>query len=119
MANSICHTEFVSHNMEQSQKFFAEIFGWTFTPMGEEYALWSAGEGEPSGALRLEKPGEAELAASTIVYIEVEDIEATLKSIETGGGKTVCPKTLISEEHGYFALFTDPSGGSIGLWSKS
>lgn len=53
------------------------------------------------------------------IYIEVEDIEAKLKEIEATGGKIQKEKTKISDEFGFYALFFDPSGNSIGLWSKT
>ena len=52
------------------------------------------------------------------MYIEAEDIESKLKEIETAGAKIIKGKTGISPEFGFFALFADPSGNTIGLWGK-
>jgi predicted enzyme related to lactoylglutathione lyase len=119
MGNSICHVEFVSANMDETQAFYEQVFGWNTKPMGDEYCSWhSGGEGEIGGGFTFCKEEEAKKPATT-VYIHVEDIEATLAKIESQGGKTEYPKTQISEEHGFFAIFTDPHGNRIGLWSKT
>ena len=119
MANPICHVEFVSANLGETSAFYEQAFGWQTTPMGEEYSLWHPGGEAMGGGFTLRKPEDVKDAQRTIAYIEVEDIEATLATIEEHGGKTVYPKTRISDEHGFFAMFTDPHGSLVGLWSKA
>ncbi len=50
---------------------------------------------------------------------ELSDIDATLARVSEMGGRTLVPKTRISEEHGHFALFLDNVGNRLGLWSSS
>ena len=52
-------------------------------------------------------------------YVQVEDIDAKLKEAESLGAKIMVPKTQISENYGYFGLFSDPDGNVVGLWSHS
>jgi predicted enzyme related to lactoylglutathione lyase len=115
MPNTICHVEFMSADLAASSRFYQQIFSWHAIPMGEEYMVWSPGEGETGGGFSMEIPG----GQRTVVYISVEDIEAKLGEIETAGGAMLVPKTQISKEHGYFALFKDPHGTVLGLWSES
>ncbi len=112
----ICHVEFPCQDMEKAGKFYADVFGWEITPMPQiKYAMFKAPDGIGGGfntqAKVSEKPG-------ILLYIEVEDIEACLSSIEGHGGKQVQPKTQISPEHGYFALFADIEGNTVGLWAQ-
>ena len=53
--------------------------------------------------------------------IYTADIEAGLKLIERYGGKTLKGKTAIGEspENGYFALFEDPCGNKMCLYSQN
>jgi predicted enzyme related to lactoylglutathione lyase len=45
-----------------------------------------------------------------------EDIDADLRKAESLGGTTVVPKTEIPQV-GWFAIFKDPSGNKVGLFS--
>ena len=53
----------------------------------------------------------------TIFYVQVDDIEASLKKAEELGGKTVVPKVDIPM--GSFAWFADPDGNTVGLWKPA
>lgn len=54
----------------------------------------------------------------TIVYLYPgDDLQITLDKIETSGGKVIVPKTEISPEMGYFAMFIDTEGNKLGLHS--
>lgn len=55
----------------------------------------------------------------TIVYLNAgDDLQITLDKIELNGGKVIVPKTEISPEMGFFAMFTDTEGNKLGLHSK-
>lgn len=53
-----------------------------------------------------------------IVYLNAgDDLQITLDKIISSGGKVVVPKTQISPEMGFFAMFTDTEGNKLGLHS--
>lgn len=53
-----------------------------------------------------------------LVSLNVDSIEQTLERINANGGKTIRPKTKIEAEGmGYFALFSDSEGNTIGLYA--
>jgi uncharacterized protein len=53
-----------------------------------------------------------------VVYLNAgEDLQAVLDKIEPNGGKVIVPKTAISPEMGFFALFIDTEGNKLGLHS--
>lgn len=114
MINKFCHIEIFSQNVDESADFYGKLFGWKTTPMMPQYMLYDGAGGVGGGF-------STELAADNrfCLYIAVEDIEAKLKEIEAAGGKTITPKTKISDEHGFMALFTDPHGTTLGLWSQN
>jgi len=46
------------------------------------------------------------------------EINQDLLKVEEAGGKVVIPKKLISEEHGYMAVFNDTEGNRIALHAR-
>ncbi len=53
-----------------------------------------------------------------VLYINAgNDLQPTLDKIEQNGGQVILPKTEISPEMGYFALFIDVEGNKLGLHS--
>lgn len=47
------------------------------------------------------------------------DLSNELAKVESAGGKIVVPKTLISEDIGFMAVFIDSEGNRIALHSRS
>lgn len=114
MSHPIVHIELSSHDRAESAKFYTNVFGWEIQDMPEmNYATFSA-EGGPGGGFN---PIQEDYPAGTVVvYIHSDDIEDTLQKIEANGGQTVVPKSEIPQT-GYFALFKDPTGNLVGLYS--
>jgi uncharacterized protein len=53
-----------------------------------------------------------------LVYLNASpDLQPILDRVEPAGGRIVRPKTAISPEHGFMALFTDSEGNRIALHS--
>ena len=54
----------------------------------------------------------------SIVYLNAgDDLQVMIHKIEVNGGKVVVPKTEISPEMGFFAMFIDTEGNKLGLHS--
>lgn len=108
-----CHIEIPTTDVAKSKDFYGKVFGWQFEDAGG-YVTYSPPEGVGGGFTTNSKP----TTNGVIIYIEVEDIDKKLAEIEQAGGKKVIPKTKISDEFGFYALFADPCGNTIGIWSK-
>ena len=55
-----------------------------------------------------------------LVSLNVDSMEQTLERIHANGGKIVRPKTKIEADGmGYFALFSDSEGNTIGLYADT
>lgn len=53
-----------------------------------------------------------------VLYLNAgQDLQPCLNKIETNGGHVILPKTSISPEMGFFALFIDTEGNKLGLHS--
>ncbi len=65
-------------------------------------------------------PGSVPSDTGSLIYLNGgKDLNTILSRIEEAGGRIVMPKTLISEEHGYFAIFIDSEGNKLALHSKN
>ncbi len=108
------HIEISAKNLDAASKFYTDLFGWKVDFLPEmNYTTFEPGEGVGGGF----NPVTAENPAGTvIVYIGTDDIEATLAKIAQLGGKTLVPKTEIPGM-GWFAIFADPTGNKIGLFT--
>jgi hypothetical protein len=52
-----------------------------------------------------------------IYFYCADNLQPVLEKIESNGGKVLTPKTEISSEMGFFAIFIDTEGNKIGLHS--
>ncbi len=48
-----------------------------------------------------------------------DDLNNVLNKVEEAGGRIVMPKTLITADAGYFAIFIDSQGNKLALHSKN
>jgi predicted enzyme related to lactoylglutathione lyase len=54
-----------------------------------------------------------------LIYLNGDpDVQLILDKIEIAGGKIVIPKTQISPEYGYMAVFLDTEGNRVALYSS-
>jgi uncharacterized protein len=61
-----------------------------------------------------QKPG----GHGCVVYLNGgDDLNVPLARVAAAGGAVIVPKTLISPEIGYFAIFHDSEGNNVGLYS--
>lgn len=56
----------------------------------------------------------------SVLYLNAgNDLQPMLDKVEKNGGQVIVPKSEISPEMGFFALFTDTEGNKLGLHSIS
>ena len=115
---NVAHIEFASNNLAASRRFYERIFGWHFEEASgmEKYLMFATPNGQ-GGGFDAGPRSSGPSATGPILHIEVDDIDATLARVSEMGGKTLVPRTKISDEHGHFALFLDNVGNRLGLWS--
>src|SRR5258708_859843 len=110
-------------DIKRATKFYETIFGIEMTPMemmGMKMALfpYDGSKGTVGGALvqsQMHKPGPT----GAIIYLNANpDLALALGRVEKTGGKISMPKTLIDENTGCMALFTDTEGNIVGLHSN-
>jgi uncharacterized protein len=120
MSNPVVHFEIVGQDGPATQRFYGDLFGWAINADNEyNYGLTDPGKGMMDHGIAGGITGTADGApARTTIYIEVDDIEATLaRAEELGGRKVFGPETIMDRLT--LAQFTDPDGNIIGLLSPA
>lgn len=112
---NVVHVEIPAANVESAGKFYQELFGWKMQHVPEfDYTMWEDGSGYGGGFNRV---SDENPVGQVLVYIDSPDIEADLKNVESLGGSVVTPKTEIPGT-GWFALFKDPTGNLLALYTS-
>ena len=111
MSCPVVHFEIGSKDAGALSRFYADVFGWSFSPVGAALGIAGGHEGGPTGMLNaLGHPPENYV----MVYIEVPDLEAALERAGTAGGtKLVGPVPLPNGRR--FAWVQDTASNIIGL----
>lgn len=122
MANAINWFEIPAANLDRASKFYSKVLGAELHQqeiMGTKMAFLPADgmKGEVGGAL-CQGEGYKPTADGAVIYLNGgNDLSAPLSRVEKAGGKVVVPKTKISDEIGYFAMFTDSEGNRVAFHS--
>ncbi len=118
MGQPVAFFEVTSAEPERAQKFYGELFGWHVAapPDLGGYALvdTGAGEGAVSGGIG---PSQTAGDAGVKIYVRVDDLDGYLLRAEELGGAPRVPPMDLPGGFGRIAIFTDPDGNPVGLWS--
>jgi predicted enzyme related to lactoylglutathione lyase len=111
--NPVTHFEVVGKDGKKLQDFYTQVFSWQIdanNPMG--YGMVSSQDGQGiGGGISGGPDGQG---GGVTFYVEVADLDATLKKVEQAGGKTIMsPDDVPGGPR--LAQFTDPEGHRIGL----
>lgn len=114
MSNRLVHFEIPADDPERAVKFYKDTLDWDIFKLDgpvEYYLITTGPEGEPgiNGAIYRREEG-----AATRNTVDVDDLDAAVKSIEDAGGKVVQPKQPVPGV-GWMAYVTDTEGNVFGL----
>ena len=116
----VVHFEIHAADHERGVKFYERVFGWTFQkwegPM--EYWLITTGpDSEPGingGLLRRQGEIDGQAVIAYVCTIGVDDLDATMASVEANGGTVAVPKMPIPGM-GWLAYYKDTEGNIFGI----
>lgn len=113
MENIVCLFEIPADDPETLQKFYAEMFGWTFEkfPGGFRYLKIRMPQKEPRGGLTARQ----DATHTPVNYVRVGSLADAVAKATKLGAKTVVAKKPIPGK-GWYAVLLDPQGNRIGLW---
>ena len=110
----ICHIIIPSKDYQRSKNFFEKVFGWKVEeqPGASSLDVLPPSRKGPSAELNSEEE-------VVVPSIYTSNIEAKLKLIEEFGGKKLKDRTPVGKEaeYGYYAIFEDPHGNKMCLYS--
>ncbi len=123
--NGVVHFEIPAKDIGRAKAFYSQVFGWQTNeaamPSGDAYTTLTTTEvGEDmrpkspgainGGMMKLRRP-----FTGPVVTIQVDDVAAALKSVESNGGKAVVKRTEMGE-YGAYGYFRDTEGNLMGLF---
>jgi predicted enzyme related to lactoylglutathione lyase len=111
MGKPVVHFEIGCRDSAATQAFYAELFDWKMSPMGLAAMVDTGSENGIQG--HITSLGH-EPHNYVTVYVEVDDLQATIDQATSLGGKMIVPPVPIPR--GQFAWIADPEGTLIGLF---
>lgn len=118
MNGSIGHVEVLGEDPAPLRDFYSAVFGWQVGPVAADdpeqmgYAMVRIEEGPHAVSAGIGRRISGFLPVT--FYIEVDDLEAALRSIAEKGGRTVTSPLRVAPATS-LARFADPAGNVIGL----
>lgn len=124
MSGRVVHFEIPFDDADRARAFYRDVFGWQLMELPDmSYTLVTTGPSgeqgptEPGfvngGMLRRESPNQG-----PVVVIDVDDIDATLATVEEQGGQTLVGRQQVGDM-GWAAYFQDAEGNTLGLWQTA
>jgi len=113
---NVSHFSINVDDMDRAQKFYAGIFGWTFTPWGPPgFFLINSGDGIHGAIQKRQVPlSDNEGIRGFECSISVEDVDETMAKALELGAKTIYPKSTIPTV-GDIAVFWDTEGNKVSI----
>lgn len=120
MKNAAAWFEIPTKKLSRAKKFYESIFEVEMIDMdmGGEFkmSMFPVEEGGVGGALCQHKDFYTPSHEGALVYFNAEpNVQSVLDRVEKNGGKILTPRTQISEEYGYMAVFEDTEGNRVAL----
>jgi uncharacterized protein len=112
-------------NMERAIAFYEAVFGFKIErnqmgPLDMGWFPWVEGGLGSGGSLVYHEEYYKPSTDGVLVYFTAHsgDVANELSRVEAAGGKVLMPRTLITEEIGYYGLFIDSEGNRIAVHSR-
>ena len=122
MQNAISWFEIPTTDINRAQKFYETIFGITMMPMDmpnikmrmfplDDMMTQVGGALVDSGGFH-----KASATDGPLIYLNANpDVQNVLDKVVAAGGSIMLPKTEISPEYGFMAVFMDTEGNRVAL----
>lgn len=98
--------------------FYAAVTGWTPepTPMGDydDFTMMTPG-GEAVAGVCHARAGNTGTPPQWMIYINVEDLDASIEACEARGGKVIVPTRTMGAQ-GRYCMIEDPAGAVAALF---
>jgi predicted enzyme related to lactoylglutathione lyase len=111
--HKIVHIEISAKDRKALSKFYADVFGWEMKHIDDmDYTTFKAGDGVGGG---FNPVTEQNPIGTVTVYIETDDVTASLLDVQKAGGTILMPEMEIPST-GKFGIFRDPQGNMLAVF---
>lgn len=110
----INYIEFPARDLTATKAFFQTVFAWHFEDYGPAYTAFS-NAGLAGGFFKADQHASTENGSALVVLFS-DDLESTLKKVETAGGQISTP--IFSFPGGRRFHFIEPSGNELAVWTE-
>lgn len=124
MKNAISWFEIPTRDIDRAQRFYEAIFKITMAPLDMDnikmrmFPLDNPMEGVGGTLVQTDGFHVPSATDGPLIYLNGNpDVQQVLDRVEAAGGKILVPRTEISPEYGFMAVFTDTEGNRIALHS--
>ncbi len=109
------------YDIRRAARFYGTLYNMEMeVSVNGEFAMAYFPADKGIGGALIYGPGCVPSDTGTLVYLNAgNDLDGMLSRVEFSGGRVIMPKTLISEEAGWFALFIDSEGNRVALHEGS
>ncbi len=122
MQNMINWFEIPAGDFARAIGFYKGILGVEIEEMdmfGTKMGMLPSNGENVSGAIVCGEDYKPSSDGVTVYLNGGENLQVVLDKVEPNGGSVIVPKTQISEEMGYFAMFIDTEGNKVALHSMN
>ncbi len=109
--NQIAYIELPTAELRRIRSFYAEVFGWSFLELGEDYAVFQ-NAGIEGGI----NPNENDRTRTPLVVIETDEIISMQRVIRDTGATIT--KALFEYPGGSRFHFLDPGGNELAVFQR-
>ena len=110
----ICYVEIPAIDVEASAAFYEAVFGWRLRKRGDGATAFDDTIGEVSGTWVTGRQPASD--PGLLLYVMVDDAEATVEAIVAHGGELVQP--IGGDAPEITGRFRDPGGNVIGIYQE-
>ncbi len=121
MNNLISIAEIPASDLPRAIRFYQNILGVSIeeATMGDTRMGVFPADGESVSVVLVHGADYKPTTDGAVLYLNAgDDLQPVLDKVEQNGGQVIVPKTEISPEMGYFAIFLDTEGNKLGLHSS-
>jgi uncharacterized protein len=114
--NSVVQWQIVTPEADSTAKFYGALFGWKVTTsnaLGYREVNSSNGKGIDGGVW----PAPAGVKPFVQLFVEVEDVDATIAAAAKLGATVIVPKSALPDGD-VMAVLADPSGITFGVMTS-
>lgn len=124
MKSAISWFEIPSKDLDRATKFYENIFGISLIPMDmpsikmRMFPVEDPMTGIGGAIVHSDGFHTPSATDGPLIYLNGNpDVQQVLDRVEAAGGSIMVPKTEISPDYGFMAVFIDTEGNRIGLHS--